>query len=131
MFIRFVQLNRHPATGRRNGFFDAAYDVRNSELVNYDIRKQCQSLIEWYVENLKKPSRFNRSRSKGAWRRNTMGLSWFKPTAEQHIQKAHELAAVLSELGFVIEILKTDRPGYIVYEDEFQIVAEPFSDTPT
>lgn len=60
-----------------------------------------------------------------------MGLSWFKPTAEQHIQKAHELAAILSELGFVIEILKTDRPGYIVYEDEFQIVAEPFSDTPT
>jgi hypothetical protein len=28
----------------------------------------------------------------------------------------------------VVRMLKTDRPGYVVYEDGFQIVAEPFSD---
>jgi len=26
-------------------------------------------------------------------------------------------------------MLKADRVGYIVYEDDFQIVAEPFADT--
>ena len=30
----------------------------------------------------------------------------------------------------VVEELKTDRPGYIVFEDEFQVAAIPFADTP-
>jgi hypothetical protein len=28
-------------------------------------------------------------------------------------------------------VIKTDRPGYILYEDNAQVVAEPFNDTPT
>jgi hypothetical protein len=27
--------------------------------------------------------------------------------------------------------LRTERVGYVVYEDEAQVVAEPFRDTPT
>jgi hypothetical protein len=30
-----------------------------------------------------------------------------------------------------VKVIKTHRPGYVVYEDEFQIAAYPFSDTPT
>ncbi len=37
-----------------------------------------------------------------------------------------ELKAVIENHGFIIEVMKTDRPGYVVYEDEYQIVAEPF-----
>lgn len=58
------------------------------------------------------------------------GLSWFKPTAEMHVAKAFELTELLSRHGFHIEVLKSSRPGYIVYEDDIQIVAEPFFDTP-
>lgn len=37
------------------------------------------------------------------------------------------MAALLGDYGVFVQVLKTSRPGYVVYEDEFQIVAEPFS----
>jgi hypothetical protein len=40
-----------------------------------------------------------------------------------------ELVAVLENHGVPVHILKTTRPGYVVYEDEFQVVSEPFRDT--
>jgi len=27
-----------------------------------------------------------------------------------------------------VQMLKSDRAGYVVYEDEYQVVAEPFAD---
>ena len=39
------------------------------------------------------------------------------------------MAAILGEHGIVVETLETERPGYVVYEDDVQVVAEPFSDT--
>ena len=37
------------------------------------------------------------------------------------------MAALLEDYGIFIQVLKVSRPGYVVYEDEHQIVAEPFS----
>jgi hypothetical protein len=131
MYIRFVQFALHRASGRRNGFFDAAYDLRNSVHTPGYTAAKLHELLRWFADNLKTPQRFTRSRSKGALRRNSTGLSWFKDTATDHLEKAHELCAILQEHGYSITILKTDRPGFIVYEDEHQVVAEPFADTPT
>jgi hypothetical protein len=46
--------------------------------------------------------------------------------ATQHIAQPRELAALLEANDICTEMLATDRPGYIVYEDEFQVLAEPF-----
>lgn len=40
-----------------------------------------------------------------------------------------EIAAILEAHGVITEMIRTERPGYIVYQDEYQIVAEPFMDT--
>jgi hypothetical protein len=37
-----------------------------------------------------------------------------------------ELVALLVHKDVPVEELRTERPGYIVYEDEHQIAAEPF-----
>ena len=58
-------------------------------------------------------------------------MSWFKASAKEHISKAFELKSVLEENGYAIEVLKESRLGYVVYEDDYQVVAEPFSDTTT
>ncbi|WP_135503844.1 hypothetical protein [Roseovarius aestuariivivens] len=76
------------------------------------------------------PDAFRRSRAKGADRKDGVGLSWFKPEAETAIAKSFELIALLEEAGYPIEMLRTRKPGFVVYEDAWQIVAEPFSDTP-
>lgn len=43
----------------------------------------------------------------------------------------HELAILLEAHGIIVNVIRTERPGYIVYEDPYQITAEPFSDTIT
>lgn len=39
---------------------------------------------------------------------------------------ARELAAILEAHDIRTEMITTERPGYVVYEDTFQVVAEPF-----
>lgn len=37
-----------------------------------------------------------------------------------------ELVALLEHKAIVVEELRTDRPGYVVYEDEHRVAAVPF-----
>ncbi len=61
-------------------------------------------------------------------RRDNNGLSWFKPAARDHLDKAFAVAALLTRHGIVIEIQKAARVGYVLYEDGHQIEAEAFAD---
>ena len=131
MFIRFVQYERDPDSGLRTGLFVAAYRAMSDPTLSPALKGPCSSLLSWFENNLSTPHRFNSTSSKGGWRRTTLGLSWFKPTATDHLRRCHELRALLEQMDVAIEIIRTKRPGYIVYEDAFQIVAEPFADTPT
>jgi len=106
-----------------------ACDLRDQDHLAGDLCSRIEEILAWYRSNLAIPSKFSRSSSKGHYRRETTpGLSWFKPTAMPHLEKARELKALLESSGYVVEILKTIRPGYILYEDEHQIVAQPFAD---
>ena len=42
----------------------------------------------------------------------------------------HDYTRILNDNGLLTEMLNTRRPGYVVYEDDYQIVAYPFADTP-
>jgi hypothetical protein len=37
-----------------------------------------------------------------------------------------ELSDVLTRNGYLVSQITTDRPGYVVFEDDHQVVAEPF-----
>jgi hypothetical protein len=37
-----------------------------------------------------------------------------------------ELVALLEHKSLAVEELRTERPGYLVYEDEYQVAAMPF-----
>ena len=115
----------------REGFFCAAYELRRNPSLDVHSRRRLEGLLAWFRAHLPVPDRFNRSSSKGYARRNTKGLSWFKPSAAEVLVRAHDLRALLNEHGHMIDVIKTERIGYVVYEDAIQVVAEPFADTPT
>ena len=131
MYLRFVRPIKLKHMAARSGFFTAAYELREQnpdQLTSLRLERH----LAWFRENLEMPKTFTRSKSKGAWRvDDTKGLSWFKHTATEMLARAYDLAALLNESGHPIEILRSDRIGYIVYEDLHQIIAEPFSDTVT
>jgi hypothetical protein len=51
-------------------------------------------------------------------------ISWFRDNAVNYIDKMRDLTFILEENGYQVRILKTDKPGMILYEDEYQIVSQ-------
>ena len=130
-YLRFVRPKAVDGTRYREGFFCSAYELREELELSTTSREQLESLLSWYRTNLPIPDRFTSSRSRGTDQRITRGLSWFKKEASEAIQKSFELIDLLRAHGYPIDVLRSDRVGRIVYEDEYQVVAEPFFDTPT
>ena len=127
--IRFVISHRHLESGAYDGTFRLAYRLRDSSVATLADRSALAAALNWFEEHLPAPARFNRSRSKGYYRRHTRGISWFKDTAVDHLARMHEIRLVLERYGHQVQMLTEARVGYVVYEDEYQIVAEPFSET--
>ena len=128
-FLRFVLLGQHPDSGARDGVFGAAYQLSQSGALTEAQRRELDDLLQWFEEHLDTPTRFNKTRSKGWYRRAPKGLSWLKPTAEAHLERLRSLVAILEDNDLQVYMIKTRNPGYVVYEDDYQVVAEPFKDT--
>ena len=60
---------------------------------------------------------------------DTRAIFWFKADAGEVASRVWELAKIVTRRGVGAEIVKTSRPGYIVYEDNLQVAAIPFRDT--
>ncbi len=128
MYIRFIIGEVHQVSARETGVFQAAYRLKDEgQLHDYE-EPRLRELLDWFNINLRKPSKFTNSKPP-YYRKQEKAISWFKDTATEHIAKLREILVVLDNHHVHFEMIKTDRPGYIVYEDEYQIVAEPFSDS--
>ena len=128
MFLRFVTAEINPASGVETGFFSAAYDLYYSErLPAYD-GERLRDIFDWFNLYLKTPTSFRRY-SRSSRRSGARGaICWFRPTAREHIARAHEMAAVLEENDVLVRQIKAPKVGYVVYQDEHQVVAEPVAD---
>ena len=119
MFVRFVGGRIDRRTQKRQGIFGvagAAIDM--VEFESYD-RERLTSLLQWFETHLSVPTTLTRAQ-----------LCWFKASAREHLARAREIQHVLDANGVFIEMLATRRPGYVLYEDEFQVAAHPFVRTP-
>lgn len=123
-YLRFVLEETDQRTGMEKGLFTAAYSaLRSGELYSYE-EKEIKEALEWLEKRLPVPDKFSKKRN--ASHKNTHGISWFRPNAVETLKQIRRIVAVLEEHGTKVTVLKSTRPGYIVYEDIFQIVAEPF-----
>lgn len=130
-FLRFVVLEIHEESTVEAGLFHVAYRLSRADDISDTDRKLIKEHLTWFEENLKKPARLNRSSSKGYYRRATKGISWLRDTARDHVSRMHALKRIAEANGYAVSLVTEERVGYVVYEDEFQVVAEPFADTRT
>jgi len=130
-FLRFVTSELHRDSGVKNGLFSAAYALRDSDTVSEVDRHSLKDLLAWFESHLSVPDRFNRSSSKGYYRRATKGIAWLRDTATEHISRMQDMKRIVEANGYYVGLVRADRVGYVIYEDEVQVVAEPFADTPT
>lgn len=128
MFIRFVINTHDEGSGRRMGLFQAMADLQASGELAAHESELYDAIYAWFKAHLKVPTSFARASRPHA---KKVGLSWFKDSATEHMAKIRQVAHVLESHGVEMVVLRTERPGYIVYEDDCQVVAEPFQETAT
>lgn len=123
MFIRFTTRFMNEYGDIENGVFQAAAFVRrNPDIYDYDL-EILEGIKDWFNNNLERPTKFSKSK-----RRNAEGvsLSWYKSSAKNHIQRMYDLKVVLEKYDIVVDVVKRENPGTIIYEDEIQVSALPF-----
>ena len=123
MYLRFVVNDIDEDSGLERGIVQAMYLLWRAGRLAPHEEAWWADVRSWFNLELEKPERLARSRRPGAKQR---AVSWFKSTATEHITRAREVAAILAQHDVPSRMLRTERPGYIVYEDEFQVTAEPF-----
>lgn len=105
------------------GVIRAASMLEESRFSQKD-RDELYDLYDWFNDYLIVPNRFAKSPKRYAEKR---AISWFKDTSEVCISKARKIADLLEKYNIRTEMLKSKNPGYVVYEDEDQVAAIPFS----
>jgi hypothetical protein len=126
MFIRLVVPSRDEDCHCLTGVFQAAYRLSDHGRFTDGEQGLFDSLCRWFNVRLPVPARLARSRRPHA---HCNAVCWFKPDAGECIRRVRQLAALLDQHGVATEELRTRRPGYVVYEDAYQVVAVPFRST--
>ena len=124
MYLRFVVLRLDETSQVEQGVFMAMDDLRDSNgLYPYEVELEAE-IFKWFNKNLKVPNEITDKYGFG-----TRAISWFKCDAHEYIDRMRSFVQILDNHGYKVKQITTDRPGKIVYEDDYQIAAKPFKDT--
>jgi hypothetical protein len=118
-YIRFVVGRRDEDSHVEQGVFQAAARALEWGTITGSDAHGLNELRAWFSQNLEKPTSFGRGTA-------SRGICWFRTDATEHISRMWEMVRILERNGIFVKKITTDRPGYLVYEDAAQIVAEPF-----
>ncbi len=121
MFVRFVV----GADSENPAWLDGVIgEARRFDEAGNLFRHESELLVqafEWLNENLPCPP-FSQKLRSGEWTREA--VSWFRPGAKAPIDRVWAIVAILKEHGVPVRMVTTKNPGKIVYEDQYQVVAE-------
>lgn len=125
MFIRYITHKMDSDTGHESGILVVAYDlIRRKSVTDYE-EALIKEHLAWLEKHLPRPDKFSRTRN--AYHKNTHGLSWLKSSATEALEHLRAVVIILEEHGIPVTVVTSDKPGYVVYEDDWQVVAEPFA----
>jgi hypothetical protein len=121
MFVRFVVGADSENAFWLNGVITEARLLRDDgKLFAHEV-SLLESIYEWFNDHLPCPP-FQENLRTGEWTREA--VSWFRPEAKEPIQRMWDIVAILREHGLTVRLFTTKHPGWIVYSDRYQVVAE-------
>jgi hypothetical protein len=116
-FIRFVVGYESDSPRIQSGLLTEIESLRsNGHLEPYQM-KMVKGIFEYFNKNLPVPPYSTKKWSIDA-------ISWFKDSAINFIDRMRDLAFILEENGYRVRILKIQKPGMVLYEDEYQLVSQ-------
>jgi hypothetical protein len=121
MFVRFVVGADAENAAWLTGVITKARLLRDAgELHDYE-SERLEETYDWFNEHLPCPP-FRRKLRSGEWTRDA--VAWFRAEAIEPIRRMWDIVAILREHGIAVRMVTSERPGKIVYKDDFQVVAE-------
>ena len=120
MFLRLVTNKRDAGSHQSQGVFMFAYALLKDGDLSPEEAGRLKAILVRFEENLPLPDRS---------RLDARAIFWFKEHLGEFARRVWELAEFVTVQGLPTEIVRTTRPGYIVFEDDFQVAAVPFRDT--
>ena len=117
-YVRFQGLKPCVGTPSKIGIFQLAYELKHSSVTaKYDDR-QIRRDLKWLGMHLKAPNVLDKDQ-------HFRAICWFKDTAREPLKRIWSMKRILEEYGYWIDVIKTEQPGNIIYEDGWQVVAKP------
>jgi hypothetical protein len=121
MFVRFVAGTDSENAYWLTGVITSARVLRDDgELYRHEVNLLAEA-FEWFNQHLPCPP-FREKFQTGAWTREA--VCWFRDDAGEPLGRIWDIIFILEEHGVPVRLVTTNRPGKIVYSDEFQVVAE-------
>ncbi|QEH39182.1 hypothetical protein OJF2_77940 [Aquisphaera giovannonii] len=121
MFVRFIVGADDENAAWLTGIIAEARLLRDAgELYDFE-EERLEAIYDWFNEHLPCPPFRGKLRS-GEWTRDA--VAWFKPDAGEPIRRMWDIVAILREHGVAARMITAEKPGKIVYEDTYQVVAE-------
>lgn len=99
------------ALASAQGIFQAVARAREWQTITGSDAQQLSELEAWFGKNLEKPTSFGRNKLR-------LGICWFKTEAREHISRIWEMVDIIERNGIYVKKIRTDKPGYVIYEDE-------------
>ncbi|MGH9761015.1 MAG: hypothetical protein ACREDR_45690, partial [Blastocatellia bacterium] len=105
------------------GVFTIAYKfARSAAIPDYD-RELLSKCLRWFNDHLDAPDIGRPGRS------CARVIFWFKHSAKEHIDIMRDLVSILDRNDIPTRVVTARRAGYVIYEDKYQLAAEPFHET--
>jgi len=118
-YVRFQGLELNCGTSSKRGVFQLAYQLKHSPNTAEHDDKELRNNLNWLEMHLKAPSILDR-----AGHQRT--ICWFKDTAHEPLKRIWSIKFLLEEYGYWVDQITIRKPGYILYEDGWQVAAKPF-----
>ena len=123
MFIRFVCGEIDERSHVAGGLFCATLQLYETEYVPEYELEAAGEIVYWFNRNMDSPFDYLPEVA-----RFDPAICWFKSTADDYLAKAWELVTILERNDILIWTIKSQRTGYVYYEDEVQVFARPDRD---
>ena len=115
MFVRFVVPYRHPGSEPQRSVLAELHRLEEEgELLSHEADRFRES-ENWLARHLPRADAPEEA------------VRWLRVTASEPVSCMRALAAILETRGIPVQEMLTNNPGEIVYEDDHQVAAVPFS----
>lgn len=118
-FVRFVARAIDEDSGVEQGIFVAIHRLLDSSDLSDHERNRLIEHLAWFNDHLPVPKVFSGGSNKTA-------ICWFKCDAKASMDHIWSAVQILKDYGVPITMITSAVPGHVIYEDQFQLVAQPY-----